>query len=272
MSSQKGGFKQKFYEDIAPVATGVGASIVIVGALFKIQHYPGASLMLILGLGTEALLFLMFAFAPKPKHEVGLEDWAKIYPQLVEDDWEDEYEEEGEEATSENLAKSLNDMMDDAGISSATINSLGSGLKGLTDSVNKMSDLSDAAVASDTYAKEAKSAAESLKAVGKSYATTAEAMQGMSAAATDAAEYHKEVQNITKNLGSLNAVYEMELQDANNHLKAMNKFYSNLSTAMDNMSEASKDTAQFKQQLADLSSNLTQLNTIYGSMLTAMKG
>ena len=50
------GFKEKFYEDIAPVITGVGASIVILGALFKIQHYPGASLMLIVGLGTEALL------------------------------------------------------------------------------------------------------------------------------------------------------------------------------------------------------------------------
>ena len=97
-------------------------------------------------------------------------------------------------------------------------------------------------------------------------------MSGMASAATDAKEYHAQVQSITKNLGSLNAVYEMELSDANNHLKAMNKFYSNLSSAMENMSEASKDTEQFKKQLSQLSGNLTQLNTVYGNMLNAMKG
>ena len=108
--------------------------------------------------------------------------------------------------------------------------------------------------------------------MSKSYQNTAEAMSGMATAATDAKEYHNQVQAITKNLGSLNAVYEMELQDANNHLKAMNKFYSNLSSAMENMSEASKDTDNFKKELSKLSTNLTQLNTVYGNMLTAMKG
>ena len=77
---------------------------------------------------------------------------------------------------------------------------------------------------------------------------------------------------MTKNLGALNAVYEMELQDANNHLKAMNKFYGNLSMAMENLTDASKDTEQFKGELSKLTTNLTSLNRIYGSMLTAMKG
>jgi hypothetical protein len=62
-------------------------------------------------------------------------------------------------------------------------------------------------------------------------------------ATKDAKEYHGQVQNITKNLGALNAVYEMELQDANNHLKAMNKFYANLTNAMQTMSEE-KETSQ----------------------------
>jgi len=73
-------------------------------------------------------------------------------------------------------------------------------------------------------------------------------------------------------LGALNAVYEMELQDANNHLKAMNKFYSNLSIAMENMSEASRDTHQFKQELSKLTGNLAALNNVYGNMLAAMRG
>ena len=64
MSAKKGGFQEKFYGKIAPIITGVGASVVILGALFKIMHWSGAGPMLIAGLGTEALLFLLFAFAP----------------------------------------------------------------------------------------------------------------------------------------------------------------------------------------------------------------
>lgn len=264
----KGGFKDKFYSDIAPIVTGLGAAIVILGALFKIQHYPGASIMLILGLGTEAVLFVMFAFAPKEAHVATLDEWARVYPQL-----KDESIDMGSDApTQENLAGGLSDMLGKANINQNVIDGLGKGLQGLTQSVAKMGDLSNAAVATDEYAKNVKTASKSLESVSKSYATTAEAMSGMANAATDAKEYHAQVQNITKNLGSLNAVYEMELQDANNHLKAMNKFYANLSTAMGNMADASKDTDQFKNELAGLTKNLTSLNSVYGNMLAAMKG
>ena len=267
--ANSGSFKDKFYADIAPIITGLGAAVVILGALFKIQHYPGASIMLIVGLGTEAALFVMFAFAPKDPADAHLSDWAKVYPQLATgyDDYEDD-----DAASADNTSKKLSEMLANANINQNTINSLGEGLNSLTNNVGKMADLSNAAAATDDYAKNAVEASKQLQAVGQSYKTTADAMSGMASAATDAQEYHTQVQSITKNLGSLNAVYEMELSDANNHLKAMNKFYGNLSSAMENMSEASKDTDQFKQQLASLSSNLTQLNSVYGNMLNAMKG
>ena len=267
--SKEGGFKEKFYNDIAPIITGLGAAVVILGALFKIQHYPGASIMLIVGLGTEAALFVMFAFAPKEPHY----DWEKVYPQLAEE--YDSYDEEGgavASADNSNLVGKLGDLMADANINQDAINKLGTGITSLTDSVSKIGDLSNAAKASSEYASNASEASKQLAAVGKAYKTTADAMSGMASASTDAKAYHAEVQNITKNLGSLNAVYEMELQDANNHIKAMNKFYGNLSSAMENMMDAGKDTAQMKQEIGKLTANLTQLNTVYGNMLTAMKG
>lgn len=262
----KGGFKKRFYEDIAPVITGLGASVVILGALFKIQHWSGASEMLIIGLGTEAILFIMFAFAPKDIHY----HWERVYPQLVDEEYE--YEEEEIVASSDGVVAKLGDMMSNAGINDSVVNKLGQGLANLSESVSKMSDLSNAAVATENYAKNAESAAIELKAVGKAYSTTATAMQGMANAATDAQEYHGQVQAITKNLGALNSVYELELQDADKHLKAMNKFYANLSSAMENMADASKDTDVFKRELAALSGNLSSLNNVYGGMLSAMKG
>lgn len=257
-------FKEKFYGSFAPIITGVGASVVILGALFKIQHYPGASVMLIVGLGTEAILFLLFAFAPQV-HEP---DWSLVYPQLAED-YIPEEDESNPEGT---VVGKLEGMFEKAKIDQQLVEKLGRGLSGLSDSVNKIGDVASASVATTEYAKNVKAAAQSMMEMNKAYGSTIQAMSDMSSASADAKNYHTQVQSVTKNLAALNAVYEMELKDADNHLKAMNKFYNNLAGAMDSMAEASKDAGTFKTQLSALTGNLTQLNNVYGKMLTAMKG
>jgi gliding motility-associated protein GldL len=259
-----------FYAKVAPIITGVGASIVIVGALFKIMHWPGAAAMLIVGLSTEALLFLLFAFAPV-EHAP---DWTLVYPELGEDPHGHGHAPVKKAAPKEsnNLVAKLDNMLDNAKLDQEVFNRLADGIKNLATSAGKMSDLSDAAASNNEYAQNVKIASASILEMNKSFSTTVEAMNSMANASTDAKDYHNQVQVITKNLGALNAVYEMELQDANNHLKAMNKFYGNLSSAMEAMSEASRDTQQFKVELSKLTTNLTSLNNVYGSMLAAMKG
>src|SRR5690606_9599736 len=81
MSKNKGGFKELFYTTIMPKIYGLGAAVVIIGAMFKILHYPGADLMLVVGLTTEAVIFAFSAFEPK-HHDP---DWSKVYPELAED-------------------------------------------------------------------------------------------------------------------------------------------------------------------------------------------
>lgn len=266
MSSNKGGFKDVFFNKIMPMVYGLGAAVVIVGAMFKIMHWPGAGPMLVVGLSTEALIFVFSSFQPVP-HDP---KWERVYPQLADDYYEEE--EEGEIASNDGLTRRLDDMLSEANITQDVVNKLGAGFNSLSSSVSNLKDLSDASVASNEYANNVKQASKSLLEMNKSYSKTVDAMSEMANASVDAKEYHSQVQNITKNLGALNAVYEMELQDANNHLRAMNKFYGNLSHAMENMADASKDTAQFKEELGKLSKNLVQLNTVYGNMLTAMRG
>jgi gliding motility-associated protein GldL len=264
MSTNNGGFKQYFFDKVMPLVYGLGASVVIVGAMFKIMHWPGANPMLIVGLSVEALIFAFSAFQPVP-HDP---KWERVYPQLSDE----YYEAETEAATGTSVTKKLDEMLSDANIDQTVINKLGQGLNSLSENVNSMGSLSNAALATNEYAENVKAASKSITEVNKSYAKTVEAVGEMANATSDAREYHAQVQNITKNLGALNAVYEMELQDANNHLRAMNKFYSNLSNAMENMSEASKETQQFKDELQKLGKNLTQLNNVYGNMLSAMRG
>jgi gliding motility-associated protein GldL len=108
------------------------------------------------------------------------------------------------------------------------------------------------------------------------YASTVDAMSSLSSsvggAAEQAGQYHEEVQRVTKNLASLNAVYEMELQDAQQHITTINKFYESLGGAMNNMVEASKDAENYRNEVASLTKNLRDLNNIYGGMLSAMGG
>ena len=98
-------------------------------------------------------------------------------------------------------------------------------MKGLTETVSKIGQITDATVATNEYAKNVKTAAASMIDMNKSYGTTMSAMNEMASASTDAKEYRTQFAEVTKKMGALNAVYELELQDTNRHLKAMNSFY-----------------------------------------------
>jgi len=104
------------------------------------------------------------------------------------------------------------------------------------------------------------------------YLGAANSIQHFNAAADGTKQFHEQVQVLTKNLGSLNTIYELELQDTNNHLKAMNKFYSNLTQASEAMQESVGDAKKAQDQIALLANNLGRLNTVYGNMLSAMQG
>jgi gliding motility-associated protein GldL len=266
--SQKGGFKEVLYKKIMPMVYGIGAAVVIVGAMFKILHIPGAGFMLGVGLSTEAVIFFLSSFEPAHAEL----DWSKVYPELKEET--DEFEEEDEfgmPATSDNATKKLDDMFKDADINEDLLGRLGDGFSKLSDTVSGLANISDAAGASNQYAESAREASTKLTEMNKSYEATALAMSELAGASEDAKDYHSQVQQITKNLGALNSVYELELQDANSHLKAMNKFYSNLSSALENIADAQDDTEIFRKELSKLSTNLSSLNDIYGNMLAAMK-
>jgi gliding motility-associated protein GldL len=229
------------------------------------MHWPGANPMLIAGLGTEAIIFFASAFQ-KPHKDP---EWSRVYPELADD-----YTGPARKAvapTAPSITDDLDAMLRDANVTPATINSLGKGLNRLSETTAQMADLSDATIATQEYTTKVKKAAHSLERINEAYATTVEAITEMAGATANAREYHAQVQNVTKNLGALNAVYEMELQDANNHLKSMNRFYGNLTVAMENLTEASKDTEQFKNEVSRLTSNLHSLNTVYGNMLNAMR-
>ena len=74
-----------FFDRVLPVCYSVGAAVVILGALFKIQHWEGGGTMLTVGLGTEAVIFLLYALAEAVQKKPKDPDWTKVYPELADD-------------------------------------------------------------------------------------------------------------------------------------------------------------------------------------------
>src|SRR6187200_1756936 len=126
---------------------GWGAAIVIVGALFKIQHYPGAGLMLVIGLSTEAVIFFFSAFEP-PHEDV---DWSLVYPELA--GMHEPGHEKHKKKKIDPIAQEMDRLLSEAKIGPDLIQSLGVGMKTLGENAAKMTDLSSATVATDEYVK-----------------------------------------------------------------------------------------------------------------------
>lgn len=258
-----------FWDRLIPFFYSVGASVVIVGALGKIMHYDWADVALPLGLGTEAIIFLIYALESilrKPSTDY---DWEKVYPELSSD-----YNGAPRAVSSSGngLTSQMDNMLASANLSPELFSDLKNNFQKLNASVSDLSTLNDASVATEEYATNVKAASSKINEMNSAYGVAVNAMNSMADATKDAEVYRNEFQKVTQNLGALNSIYELELQDANKHLKAMNSFYGNLSSAMDDMSKASKETEVFTNQLAKLTDNIQSLNGIYGNMLSAMRG
>jgi gliding motility-associated protein GldL len=245
---------------------GWGASIVILGALFKIQHYEGAGIMLVVGLSTEAIIFFFSAFEP-PHEDV---DWSLVYPELAGMQDEDPADRKKKKAAKDPVAQYLDKLLSDANIGPDLISGLGTGLKSLGESTSKMADLSNASVATNEYVKNVNQAAQSAGQLSQSYIRAAQVAEQLANTSEDVKVYKDQVGSAGKNLAALNAVYELQLQDSNQHLKQTSKFYDGINELMSNLSSTLEDTKKYKDEVAMLAKNLSQLNTVYGNMLSAM--
>ncbi|MFC4231895.1 gliding motility protein GldL [Parasediminibacterium paludis] len=229
----------------------VGAAIVIVGALFKIMHYPGSEYLLPIGLITEAGIFLVYAFLPPPV---------------------DGHAPTVEVATGNPALKSMEKMLAEADITPANLSKLSSGFQKLGSTVDKMGEIGDVVKSTADFATKSKDAAAAFGNVSMAVTKATDSLNAFSGASDSAKQFHGQIQVLTKNLASINTVYELELQESNNHLKALNQFYGKLAQASSAMQTSAEDAIKAKEQIAALASNLSKLNQVYGNMLTAMQG
>ena len=236
------------------VLVSAGAAVIIFAAWAKLTHQSYADMMLTIGMWTETAIFLVYA---------GIE-WVK--PKHHEED-----DEPGDVVENPSLM-SMDKMMQQADITPTNLKKLGEGFQKLQTTVGNMHEIGDVVKNTGDFSNKTKEATTALGNMSTAFASSAATMSSFSNAADSAKGFHEQVQVLTKNLGSLNTIYELELKESNNHLKSLNTFYGKLAEASQTMMGTVEDAGKAKDQIAILANNLGKLNSVYGNMLSAMQG
>lgn len=256
---------------------GFGAAVVIVGAMFKIMHWPFAGEMLVIGLSTEALIFIFSAF--EPIHEDP--DWTLVYPELAMGHdghghgLDKKHDKKSiaaieEEPAGDSVTEQLDKMLEDAKIEPELIASLGEGLRSLSDSAGKLGDISGATLATEGYISSMRGASEKVSKLSDTYDKASESLLGLTSSAAEGQSFGEQLVKVSSNLAQLNSVYELQLKGSSESLEAQQRLQGGIAELMNNLNASVEDTRLYKENMAVLAQNLSALNTVYGNMLNAM--
>lgn len=236
------------------VAVSAGAAVIIFAAWAKLTHQSYADMMLTIGMWTETGIFLIYAIVEwvKPKHH--------------------EEDDEPAEVIENPSLQSMDKMLQQADITPTNLKKLGDGFQKLQTTVGGLTEVGDVVKSTGDLNNKTKEATAALGNMTTAFASSAATMGTFSNAADSAKGFHEQVQVLTKNLGSLNTIYELELKESNNHLKSLNTFYGKLAEASQTMMGTVEDAGKAKEQISTLANNLGKLNSVYGNMLSAMQG
>jgi gliding motility-associated protein GldL len=260
----------KGYKTFMGYVYGFGASIVMIGAYFKLTHIQGADFMLGLGLGVEALIFFLSAFEPQHLDY----QWDNVFVEL-EEDWDGETKTKfgttvsGSAATSVDGAM-IDKMFDKMNVNPDTFNKIGKSLDKLAENANGIAEVSNAMAATNSYAKAMEQATKTISDFASNYTRTNEQLTASLSKLDFSALDANTIKKVATSMQSLNSIYELQLQSAEQTSDATKKLTATMTQYMDNLSASANNANELNKQLTQLSNRLTALNNVYGGMLSAM--
>jgi gliding motility-associated protein GldL len=269
--------RSKGYKNFMSKLYGIGAAIVIMGALFKINHYQFANEMLIVGLTMEALIFFFSAFEP-PHVEP---DWSLVYPELAGMYGGGSESVQKELNSRKTPTQQLDDMFKEANIDSETLERLSMGMQKLSETATNMNNISEAAVATNEYVSKVKSVSSAAAELSDSYKKAADAMDKDVSVSE---EYLQNMKLATEGAGKLGTAYtqaadilktdmrttedfagtvKAATESAQSLAESYSKSAEMLSKSVEALDFSAVDGDSYNLQLRRISENLAALNAVY---------
>ncbi|MEG2070619.1 MAG: gliding motility protein GldL [Bacteroidales bacterium] len=288
--------RSKGYKNFMAKLYGWGAAVVILGALFKIIHLPGANVMLMLGMGTEAIIFFLSAFEPLHVEY----NWSLVYPELaLGNEIDKTVSKKDKKQLLGTPTQQLDKMLEEAKIGPELIESLATGMKNLSVNAQKLAGAADATSATDNYVNNLTKASESVRNLSLQYDKTsksldhdnnisAEYLNNVKKASsavgqlasiyeettkslkTDVGSYNEQLNKINQNLTSINTMYEMQVKNSENILTNYKKIEKSIDVYASSLNASVENTVKYKEEVDKLTKNVALLSNVYGNMLAAM--
>jgi gliding motility-associated protein GldL len=261
--------RNKKFKSFLSTLYSLGASVVVLGALFKIQHWPGAGFMLSAGLITEALIFFIYAFEPDEDSEDHSDDKLQLTRGLADSHISNHGADFRITNLNHNSLTQLDKMLDEAAITPDVFFKFGEGMRKLGESTENMNSIVDVSVVSKKYIETIKKADESLEKTAKSYEFIISNVtsktnlnfksitNSLSIVESGAREFEQQMNSLNKNLVALNSVYKLQKKGVDDILKEQ--------------AEAAAESKIYREQIKELNKNLLALNQLYSNMLSAVK-
>lgn len=321
-------FHSKAYKVTIGFVYGWGATAVIIGALFKIMHFPGAGLVLTIGMLVEAGIFFLSAFEPMMEHY----DWARVFPVLGQN--HNDWKKEGGPVQAQVPMGIANGGLPsagkvegniDLGLEPSDINRLKAGINKMADTADSFAEISNnVPVVAEFTERIARASAsfeelgEKTLAVGKvlensvknfsdgcseinkvlidstqdlteqiknncaklattmgnsadSFSSLNKIMdEQMLGVKQQTENYTQQISSINKNIGALNALYELEINETKDCLESFRGMQGDMGEMLENVSLSLDSAKLFKQESQQLANNVASLNSVYGNMLSVV--
>ncbi len=269
---------------------GWGAAVVMVGALFKLQHWPYSGYFLTAGLLTEAFIFFLSAFE-KPFE---VPDWGKVYPELRAD-----YDGEVVQTSvrRQSQGATFEELLSNSELSPELLGRLGEGLANLSNTAQGIQDISSATVATDGYVKNIQTASmsigtlaennnkaneqitnavnnlvQSYNSASKTYEEATGSIQNnILSVGQSSKEYSDNLKKLNQSLMSVSDGLNQQIKGSEEHFKALHHYSDDIKRMNELLSQSTSELAKYKENAQQLNKNLEELNAVYGNMLNAMK-
>ncbi len=286
---------------------GWGASVVIIGALFKINHWKGGTFVITLGLVTEAFIFFFSAF--EPMHEEL--DWTLVYPELAGLSDPDEIENFKESSrgieSGDRSVDRIEEILSQSGVDTDALSKLGEGFNKLNKTASNLVDLSKATIATQDFVNNLEGATSSISGLSESYTATGDSIKDSTSKLTSAyfeaatnivksgddiadsyrgiastindeqknislgsKEHEAQIDKLNKSIAELNSVYMTQISDSQSQMKGSIELYSGLQSMIKNLKESVEETGKYKQEMSKLKESIASLNSVYGNMLSTL--
>ena len=262
--SGSGFFASPAYKKTMSKVYGIGAAVVLAGALFKIQHYNGAGFMLLVGMGTEIVIFFLSAF--EPPHE--MPDWSLVYPELV---GLEPRERGGGYGGGGGL--DLNTLVQSGQIDNTAVQQLGEGLQRLSQTAYQLSNLSDATLATEAYLQNMKNASQSVGELSAIQTQTASNLQqsaeALSASYVSTAKAVADSgMKFADDLSASGAGFVDTLKASGQQL--VNSYQALGENMKRQIEKVATDGAKYTEELAGANKNLSAINAVYELQLSTI--